>query len=315
MGRPQLPPPPLLEPSWYPDPTGRYEARYWDGRRWTSHISHYGATGTDPLIRAKLDRFWIRWIGRVVVWGGLALAALWAYEEYWPTDDRDIAVDEGILEAATLVRSDVPEGFGATTRVPLSPQWLVIDDDGAGDAVDPEECAPLEPEIARASDDPKDANAFADDVGSTIENAMVVAGTAGDADAYLAAMRSDEAGSCLAALWAAHLVAENPNATVTTLVARAMAEPAFGDRSVWWRLSASIEGGAFPIAVFADVIVVKVDRVTSEYVFESLAQAIGVDVHRDTIRPHLSRVRAAVERVDGVDADDPAGDGSDADGS
>lgn len=27
-------------PGWYPDPSGRYEVRYWDGRSWTEHIAH-----------------------------------------------------------------------------------------------------------------------------------------------------------------------------------------------------------------------------------------------------------------------------------
>jgi hypothetical protein len=34
--------------SWYPDPTGRYEQRYWDGARWTDHVS----TGGQPTVDA-----------------------------------------------------------------------------------------------------------------------------------------------------------------------------------------------------------------------------------------------------------------------
>jgi TIR domain/Protein of unknown function (DUF2510) len=34
--------------SWYPDPTGRYEQRYWDGSRWTDHVS----TGGQPTVDA-----------------------------------------------------------------------------------------------------------------------------------------------------------------------------------------------------------------------------------------------------------------------
>ena len=36
-------------PSWLADPTGRHELRYWDGSRWTEHVSDGGATGQDPL--------------------------------------------------------------------------------------------------------------------------------------------------------------------------------------------------------------------------------------------------------------------------
>src|SRR5205823_4712667 len=35
--------------SWYPDPTGRYQQRYWDGAQWTEHVATDGQTGTDPL--------------------------------------------------------------------------------------------------------------------------------------------------------------------------------------------------------------------------------------------------------------------------
>jgi len=35
--------------AWYPDPTGRHELRYWDGRRWTGHVADGGVTATDPV--------------------------------------------------------------------------------------------------------------------------------------------------------------------------------------------------------------------------------------------------------------------------
>jgi Uncharacterized conserved protein len=41
--------------NWYPDTTGRHELRYWDGTRWTEHVSDQGVTGTDPLESSKLD--------------------------------------------------------------------------------------------------------------------------------------------------------------------------------------------------------------------------------------------------------------------
>lgn len=33
---------------WHPDPTGRHELRYWDGRQWTADVSDQGVTSTDP---------------------------------------------------------------------------------------------------------------------------------------------------------------------------------------------------------------------------------------------------------------------------
>ncbi|MGC5078264.1 DUF4041 domain-containing protein [Agrococcus sp. DT81.2] len=35
--------------AWYPDPTTRYEQRYWDGQAWTHHVSAAGTPGVDPL--------------------------------------------------------------------------------------------------------------------------------------------------------------------------------------------------------------------------------------------------------------------------
>jgi uncharacterized protein YxjI len=32
---------------WYPDPLGRYELRYWDGRAWTAHVSTRGQASMD----------------------------------------------------------------------------------------------------------------------------------------------------------------------------------------------------------------------------------------------------------------------------
>ena len=30
---------------WYPDPTGRHQHRYFDGREWTNHVADAGVTG------------------------------------------------------------------------------------------------------------------------------------------------------------------------------------------------------------------------------------------------------------------------------
>jgi hypothetical protein len=36
-------------PAWHPDPTGRFDHRYWDGRAWTDHVSRDGLAQTDPV--------------------------------------------------------------------------------------------------------------------------------------------------------------------------------------------------------------------------------------------------------------------------
>lgn len=35
--------------AWHPDPTGKHEYRYWDGERWTEHVSDSGQVSSDPL--------------------------------------------------------------------------------------------------------------------------------------------------------------------------------------------------------------------------------------------------------------------------
>jgi hypothetical protein len=34
---------------WHPDPAGHYASRFWDGARWTEHVSDGTTTTTDPL--------------------------------------------------------------------------------------------------------------------------------------------------------------------------------------------------------------------------------------------------------------------------
>jgi Protein of unknown function (DUF2510) len=35
---------------WYPDPSGRFEMRYWDGQQWTEYVSRAGQQYTDPPV-------------------------------------------------------------------------------------------------------------------------------------------------------------------------------------------------------------------------------------------------------------------------
>jgi hypothetical protein len=45
-----LPPePPQVPPAWYPDPSGRFAQRYWDGTTWTPHVA--SATGEQSADR------------------------------------------------------------------------------------------------------------------------------------------------------------------------------------------------------------------------------------------------------------------------
>jgi hypothetical protein len=39
---------PATPANWYPDPSGRFELRYWNGTAWTEHVSRGGVQYTDP---------------------------------------------------------------------------------------------------------------------------------------------------------------------------------------------------------------------------------------------------------------------------
>jgi hypothetical protein len=41
---------PTTARGWYPDPTRRYDSRWWDGSRWTDHVVAQGRTMNDPLV-------------------------------------------------------------------------------------------------------------------------------------------------------------------------------------------------------------------------------------------------------------------------
>lgn len=42
----------LAAADWYPDPTGRFERRYWSGSEWTAHVFSAGAQSVDPIVWA-----------------------------------------------------------------------------------------------------------------------------------------------------------------------------------------------------------------------------------------------------------------------
>ena len=37
--------------NWYPDPSGRFELRYWNGDKWTEHVSRAGQQSVDAPVK------------------------------------------------------------------------------------------------------------------------------------------------------------------------------------------------------------------------------------------------------------------------
>jgi hypothetical protein len=59
----------MSEPGWLPDPSGRFEYRYFDGTQWTDQVSTGGAVGRAPQVeeRSRQRRGWHVTIGTVAV--------------------------------------------------------------------------------------------------------------------------------------------------------------------------------------------------------------------------------------------------------
>ena len=43
-------------PGWHPDPTGRFQHRYWDGKRWTDHVATNGVSSRDPVQQTPMNK-------------------------------------------------------------------------------------------------------------------------------------------------------------------------------------------------------------------------------------------------------------------
>ena len=44
-----------LTAGWHPDPRGQHDLRYFDGRRWTEHVTHHGPTPCSGCARLAGD--------------------------------------------------------------------------------------------------------------------------------------------------------------------------------------------------------------------------------------------------------------------
>jgi len=299
--RPHLPPPPLLDAGWYPDPTGRYEARYWDGRKWSSHISHYGATGSDPVVRARFDYWWLRLATRLVMWGLIIGIAFWAYGRYWPSSDRDLEADQTLARAVVTNQRQLPVGWIPDSRVALSPLSIEVIDG----VVDPFTCDPFRSRIDDAADEPVTESAWAapDGVQGVAEEVVVWADP-GAAERHIADLRGPEAGQCLADLWVAALAVEDRELVVNTV--EPQIDPSFGDEAVWWRLVGQVSGG-LPLDLYTDVVVVRTDRVAVTYRFASTIEPVPVDVQRDVISAHVQQIQLLLAAQDFENAPTPVG--------
>jgi len=49
----------MTEKGWHYDPHNRFQARWHSGKKWTKHVSHFGAVGKDPIGRIYINNKWV----------------------------------------------------------------------------------------------------------------------------------------------------------------------------------------------------------------------------------------------------------------
>src|SRR4051812_36603166 len=100
------------QPQWFPDPSGRYEHRFWDGHRWTDRVAAHGQQFSDGSASA-MDTAGMRWllpVGR----SGLAIAAGYAGLFALIVLPAPVALVLGVLAALDLRRHPSKHGWGRT---------------------------------------------------------------------------------------------------------------------------------------------------------------------------------------------------------
>lgn len=129
-----------MEPHWAPDPSRRYQFRWWDGANWTEHVLDHARPGLDPLpVQPQVTNWSIvqrsaaesrddgaqqgrrlstRWHAVLaVVTGGLWLLALWA-TKLWRRGSRRAAGVVGAAAGGLLVAAIAANGQGSVYASP-----------------------------------------------------------------------------------------------------------------------------------------------------------------------------------------------------
>jgi len=79
-----------VPPGWHPDPWGTGALRWWDGQRWTGHVS--GPQGVTPALAVGAERSAARWARLSMLWAGPALGVYviaLSFQAHWVVDHWD----------------------------------------------------------------------------------------------------------------------------------------------------------------------------------------------------------------------------------
>jgi hypothetical protein len=134
----------MADLGWYPDPSGRHEQRFFDGVRWTDHVSDGNVPGIDPIPRGDTPRLhrpavanapdasaahrprWYRRPRWLIAGGAVALIGIGAATSGGGADDPD-RVETQPATATTIVPPDTtaaPATSPATTTTTAAPTTL-----------------------------------------------------------------------------------------------------------------------------------------------------------------------------------------------
>lgn len=116
--------PPGVEPEtstgrWSADPTGRHQARFWDGTTWTEHVADVGTLGADRY-SPRAGRRAESWVG---IAAGVVTVALLAGAgaDIWVQLSRDAAKQTAAAPSTATATSTLSEAAATSSTEPPAP--------------------------------------------------------------------------------------------------------------------------------------------------------------------------------------------------
>lgn len=121
-----------MDAGWHPDPSGKFDQRYWDGARWTDHVARGGEMMRDeplptPLLRPPPrpveKRGWRQWPWTQIVFGVIVVATIVGIIAAFAggDDDKTVTAATTTEERAAVSAAAVIATTTATTTTRSAP--------------------------------------------------------------------------------------------------------------------------------------------------------------------------------------------------
>jgi Protein of unknown function (DUF2510)/Fibronectin type III domain len=117
---------------WYSDPSLRHEYRYWDGLRWTPHVSDRGLTASDPELRPSTNpdgapaAHPLRWIVPVIA--VVAVLAVIAGLVLWAPWGSELPATPAAVREQARTSTSVLVQWDSSTTGPTVDRYLILRD-------------------------------------------------------------------------------------------------------------------------------------------------------------------------------------------